>query len=423
MHFYIYKSTNNVDVDNNINNNIDNNIDVVLYYCKNKNSNGFTKIIINNIIFNISCIDINQIYNFELMNNYNVNKLPLQRSFNTIKYFPKNNDKKELNNSIGETLLFIILYINQKLNKEGLNNNKLSYEGLNNIKQLLIKKIKEYYQETQIHYDYYIDLLKLNLHIFNNNNYDDDDDDYIDYDVKELSEVINIYNKHNKIHNCDYDIFIDASDASDKSDKSIKKYPKIRKINDSPLKTTKSSSSTDSLDSLNSLKFINNRRQVLITPNTTDNDSDDNNNNSDNNSDNSESIIIKQIEQIIPMIPIIIIPCKNFEFPEVKNVYLEEKKLTKYFRDHHIKCNECEITNNNNINLREILIYDKNYDLQCQMSNENDDEIDDELEYYYNIIPHNPFIDADKTTIRIKYIINFDSHYDDCLFIQWIIKR
>ena len=160
---------------------------------------------------------------------------------------------------------------------------------------------------------------------------------------------------------------------------------------------------------------------ISLSPATSDSDSSDisdyDNNNSDNNSDSDSD------NNITAMIPIIISPCENFEFPKVKNIYIEENKLTKYFKDHHISCKKCDTTNNNDINLREILIYHKNYEIQYQESTERDTEINDELEYYYNLKPYNPFIDPDKTTIKIKHIMNFESDYDNCLFIQWIIKN
>jgi hypothetical protein len=128
-------------------------------------------------------------------------------------------------------------------------------------------------------------------------------------------------------------------------------------------------------------------------------------------------------EEIIKMIPIMIIPCKDFNFPEVKNTILEEIKLTNYFKKHHIKCKNCEITNNNNINLREILLYHKKYEIQYQISDEDDYELEEELENYYNLNAHDPFIDPEMTTIKIKHILNYDCVYDDCLFISWIIKK
>jgi hypothetical protein len=59
-------------------------------------------------------------------------------------------------------------------------------------------------------------------------------------------------------------------------------------------------------------------------------------------------------------IPIMIVPCKKFRIPYVKNYSSgkDVKKIVDYIKNHYLKCSNCEVINNNNNNKEPFKFFD-----------------------------------------------------------------
>jgi hypothetical protein len=174
---------------------------------------------------------------------------------------------------------------------------------------------------------------------------------------------------------------------------------------------------------------IDNINSNLSDESNSDFDSDiDSHKNKSNNSSiedsDKEEPVKEDPEHKMGYIPIVVIPCKKFKFPEVEcdendiDDYGNTQDATKkceYFIEHIGRCRECEITNNNNVELNVLL-------KECIYSygeyKEESLEIQTILEYYYETKKYNMFGDTiEKTTMKINYIKDKYAHYDKTLFI------
>lgn len=143
-------------------------------------------------------------------------------------------------------------------------------------------------------------------------------------------------------------------------------------------------------------------------------------------SEKSESGNESEIDEYKAMIPIMIVPCKKFQFPEVDDFLKEGDKLTQYFVDHYNKCNKCEIINNNN---KEPSKYFTGAELEYEESDIYDPDIDDEIESYHNMKDHDCFginetfhtkrPKLNTPQFKIKKISNSTNCYNNCILLLW----
>ncbi len=84
-----------------------------------------------------------------------------------------------------------------------------------------------------------------------------------------------------------------------------------------------------------------------------------------------------EVENERGFIPILIIPCPEFEIP------LSDK--SKYFREHYMRCDICEITNNNNRELSSILHKKETKILIKNVTTEDNELVNDSLEHYFSL--------------------------------------
>lgn len=108
-------------------------------------------------------------------------------------------------------------------------------------------------------------------------------------------------------------------------------------------------------------------------------------------------------------IPILIIPCKDFKFPNTNK--------DKYFIEHYKTCNKCDITDNNTRGLSSIIdhatvefyeITDKKHAFFLPT-----------LDSYYALKKFEPFGIEMYPFVRILYINNGHYLYDKCIFVVW----
>jgi translation initiation factor 2 beta subunit (eIF-2beta)/eIF-5 len=112
-------------------------------------------------------------------------------------------------------------------------------------------------------------------------------------------------------------------------------------------------------------------------------------------------------------IPILIVKCKLFKWPSTANECID------YFIDHYKTCKECEITDNNNIQISRI-IDDANIEYYvCKKLKDAYFEIP--LQYYHELLTHDPINRTTRPFIRITRIENGHEVYQGCILITWII--
>lgn len=110
------------------------------------------------------------------------------------------------------------------------------------------------------------------------------------------------------------------------------------------------------------------------------------------------------------LIPILIVPCDNFKFP------IKDQK--KYFKNHYLNCNNCDITNNNNLELSSVI--DDAYIEIVTIIDEKDPYFDPPLESYFRLENYEPMDLKSNPFIRVSYINNGNKLYDKCLLVSWI---
>ena len=109
------------------------------------------------------------------------------------------------------------------------------------------------------------------------------------------------------------------------------------------------------------------------------------------------------VTEIKGMIPIMIVPCKDFSLPK--------KKKEEYFRDHYKFCKKCDITNNNNLELCSVLDT-----LNISFTDDLDENFAEALKCYDETIA----FAYDSNNMTIYEIKNDECDiYNDCLLIVW----
>jgi hypothetical protein len=113
------------------------------------------------------------------------------------------------------------------------------------------------------------------------------------------------------------------------------------------------------------------------------------------------------------MIPIMVIPCKGFKLPK------KDDRKIKYFKEHYLTCNDCDITNNNNVELSVIL---ENSCIEIvNVTKKKDPYYNSPIESYWGLEKYEPMFAEERPFIRVATINNGDEYYDGCLLIAWII--
>lgn len=114
------------------------------------------------------------------------------------------------------------------------------------------------------------------------------------------------------------------------------------------------------------------------------------------------------------MIPIMIIPCADFNIDTQKN-------KTKYFVDHYKKCYKCNVINNNDIELHTI-INDCKFDFQ-EIKEVKNAYFNPPLDQYNFGMNYEPFDNDEFPFARIVYINNGHEVYNKCIMVCWIIDN
>lgn len=112
------------------------------------------------------------------------------------------------------------------------------------------------------------------------------------------------------------------------------------------------------------------------------------------------------------LIPIMIIPCQDFNIDPSKN-------KIKYFTDHYKSCIDCVITNNNDIELGSVI---NNCSLEFhEITEERNSLFNPALDQYFSGNKYEPIESLEHPFVRILYINNDHDIYDKCIMICWII--
>lgn len=145
-----------------------------------------------------------------------------------------------------------------------------------------------------------------------------------------------------------------------------------------------------------------------------DNDNEENDTQTQTPTDTDETNETKEEEiREKGMIPIMIIPCPEFNIDSQKN-------KTKYFVDHYKKCYKCDVINNNNIELHTI-INDCKFDFQ-EIKEVKNAYFNPPLDQYNFGMNYEPFDNEDFPFVRIVYINNGHQVYNKCVMVCWIIS-
>ncbi len=129
---------------------------------------------------------------------------------------------------------------------------------------------------------------------------------------------------------------------------------------------------------------------------------------------NDESIEGTESDTIeLGMIPVMMIPCPNFNIVDAKN-------NVQYFIDHYKSCNKCSYTNNNNIELGAVI--DKSNFEYHEITESFHEYFNSALDCYSLGQKYEPINHAEIPFVRLLYINNEHDFYDNCLLICWIIE-
>lgn len=182
-------------------------------------------------------------------------------------------------------------------------------------------------------------------------------------------------------------------------------------------------SDNDSMDVENN-KSIKNKKNSPEDSESSEED-DDSTKKKNNPKENKE----KNNKKIKGNIPILIVPCKEFELPEgdeeeiIKNNKTEDEILKcKYIKKHYKNCKECDITNNNNFDFYYIM--DKVNNTYYYEIKSTSFKYGDLKEAYQSLqgvlIDENDEVEED--SLNIYYINDDKSYYNNCLFIHFYEK-
>lgn len=167
--------------------------------------------------------------------------------------------------------------------------------------------------------------------------------------------------------------------------------------------TSESSVSSPSYDSSD---ILNTSDLEPTTDTITDELSDESEDESeDESSDSSDD------EDNTGMIPIMVIPCEKFKIPN--------KNRITYFKNHILKCTECNIINNNNI-CPLLIINNKNSKFSI-IKKKNDLEFNESFNRYDALKKYEPMDTNNRPFIKIIYINNDHDTHNNCIMIQWAL--
>jgi hypothetical protein len=152
---------------------------------------------------------------------------------------------------------------------------------------------------------------------------------------------------------------------------------------------------------------------IKLKPDSEDENSDDsdifykNDDNSEDDNDEDE----EESDEGDPngYIPIMVIPCEEFSIPK--------KDKVEYFIEHYKKCNNCDITNNNNKELCSII--DNSTVEFFELKNEKHGYFNPALDSYFKLKKYQPMSVNEYPFIRVIYIKNYHDIYHGCILIAW----
>lgn len=141
------------------------------------------------------------------------------------------------------------------------------------------------------------------------------------------------------------------------------------------------------------------------------NENDEENESENSKSENSEEDEKKSemIEDENGFIPIIVVPCKEFQIPA--------KGKENYVVNHYKTCNKCDVTNNNNRELCSII--DNAHIEFLVIEDEKHGYFNPALEAYYCVQNYEPMGANELPFIRFMYADNGHELYDKCMLIVW----
>lgn len=119
------------------------------------------------------------------------------------------------------------------------------------------------------------------------------------------------------------------------------------------------------------------------------------------------------IENTKGLIPILINPCKKFIWPATNKVT--------YFIKHYQTCMNCEIVNNNNYELTNILGNDTDIEL-LEIDDQDLENYSLAEEAYQSLKKYDPYKKSKKNKIQIIYNMDLESIYANCFIICWRIQ-
>lgn len=108
------------------------------------------------------------------------------------------------------------------------------------------------------------------------------------------------------------------------------------------------------------------------------------------------------------LIPIMIEPCKNFEWSNDR---------VKYFVEHYKNCKKCKVTNNNDRELCSII--DEAKIEVVEIDEEEHGYFNPVLENYYALKKCEPLGATEYPFVRVSYINNDHDIYNKCLLVSW----
>lgn len=132
--------------------------------------------------------------------------------------------------------------------------------------------------------------------------------------------------------------------------------------------------------------------------------------------DNQPDIESASEEDEHGFIPILIIPCDNFNL----NILPSEGKK-KYFIEHYKTCNNCDIINNNSIELT--TIFDSAKIEFITIKEQDNALLEIPLNYYYSLKKYDPADSKSQKFIRVAYINNSHELYNKCYLVTWCNKK
>jgi hypothetical protein len=228
---------------------------------------------------------------------------------------------------------------------------------------------------------------------------------------KSISQSIKKITKHK---NDDSD-----SDGSDSDDSDSDSSDSDSSDSDSSDSDSSDSDSSDSDSSDSDSSDSDSSDSDSSDSDSSDSDSSDSDS---SDSDSSDSDSSDDSDDDGQRIPIMIMPCKNFKWPNVKNIYddKENEKMVIYFKSHYSICERCEVINNNNT---EPTTYFKDGKFEYEEGGEYDVELFDEIEKYSGVEKYSPFGKIKKPTFKIKYINDETNIYNKCILLIWSIPK